>query len=120
MSVFTISLDHIRMFAFHGIHKEERIAGGEFDIDMQVAYKAEGEIQSIDQTVDYTALYALVKEIMKEPTPLLETVCWKIGTQAKLLFPQITEINISISKLNPPVGNFQGQLKVSWHKQFES
>jgi 7,8-dihydroneopterin aldolase/epimerase/oxygenase len=120
MSLFTISLDHIRMFAFHGIHKEERIAGGEFDIDMQVVYRAEGEIISIDQTVDYTALYSLVKEIMKEPTPLLETVCLKIGTRAKTLFPKITEINISISKVNPPVGNFQGQLKVSWHKQFES
>lgn len=120
MSEFTISLDHIRIFAFHGIYEEERIAGAEFEIDVQVAYQADTEVRSIEETIDYTALYALVKQIMEEPTPLLETVCWKIGTAAKDRFPAITEINISISKLNPPVGNFQGQLKVSWHKQFES
>ena len=120
MSLYTISLDQIRMYAFHGIHNEERIAGGEFEINVKVVYQAEGEIRSIEETIDYTALYALVKEIMQEPTPLLETVCWKIGTAAKDRFPLITEINISISKLNPPVGNFQGQLKVSWHKHFES
>lgn len=120
MSLFTISLDHIRMFAFHGIHQEERMAGGEFGIDVRVVYRADDEVRSLDQTIDYTALYALVKEIMQEPTPLLETVCWKIGAAAKARFPRISEINISISKLNPPVGNFQGQLKVSWQKQFES
>lgn len=120
MSLYTISLDHIRMFAYHGIHKEEKIAGGEFDINMKVVYRAEGEVHTIEQTVDYTALFALVKEMMQDPTPLLETVCWKIGIETKRRFPQVVEINISISKVNPPVGNFQGQLKVSWHKQFES
>ena len=118
MSSYTISLEHIRLFGYHGIHPEETLAGGEFDVDMQVRFSQDNKITQLHETVDYTVIYTIVREIMHQPTPLLETLCWEIGTAVKDRFQDLSEINITISKINPPVGNFQGQLKVSWHKQY--
>lgn len=118
MTTYTISLDQVRIFAHHGIHPEEKLAGGLFELCLQASYQSNEKINQLDDTLDYTAILGLVKDRMKIPTPLLESLCWDIGHSIKEQFPQVIEINITISKINPPVANFQGQLKVSWHKQF--
>lgn len=118
MTTYTISLEQVRIFAHHGIHPEETLAGGLFELSLQACYQTDKKIDTLQDTLDYTAILGLVKDRMKTPTPLLESLCWDIGHRIKEQFPQVNEINITISKINPPVANFQGQLKVSWHKQF--
>ena len=119
MTTVRVSLDKLRLFGFHGIHKEERIAGTEFEISMYICYKANELINKLDQTVDYTVLYNIIRETMVIPFPLLETMGGTIADRVKTRFPQITEINITISKINPPVVNFRGELGVTLHMTFE-
>ena len=113
-----ISLDKLKMFAFHGIHPEERSAGTAFEIQMDVYFEPDGYIQDIGQTINYLDLYEIVRNRMKLPSDLLETVCMDISRQVKERYPEVKEINITISKLNPPLANFRGELSVTLTNTF--
>jgi dihydroneopterin aldolase len=119
MTTLRVSLDKLRLYGYHGIHKEEKIAGTEFEISMNICYHAHEPINTLEQTVDYTVLYNIIRETMRIPYPLLETMAGTIAEKVKVRFPQITEINITISKINPPVVNFRGELGVTLHMTFE-
>jgi 7,8-dihydroneopterin aldolase/epimerase/oxygenase len=113
-----ISLDKLKMFAFHGIHPEERTAGAAFEIQMDVLFEPDGYIREISQTINYVDLYEMIRDRMKEPSGLLETVCMDISRQVKERYPVVKEINITISKLNPPLANFRGELSVTLTNTF--
>jgi dihydroneopterin aldolase len=119
MTSVTISIDKLRMFAHHGIHAEERLAGAEFEVDLQAEYPANEMINALDQTIDYTRVLDIVKEEMLIPRPLLETVGMSIAERVKDEFKTVQRINITIRKINPPVVNFRGQLSVSIQKTYE-
>lgn len=108
-----ISLSHIRLYGYHGIHPEERITGGEFEVNLDVFFEPEGRISTIKETIDYTSLYQIVRQKMNKPADLLETLAQDIETSIRQNFPLIKQINITISKINPPLTNFRGRLSVS-------
>jgi len=108
-----ISLSQIRLYAFHGIHPEEKATGAEFELNMDVFFDPVNSISEIDQTIDYTVLYGIIRERMKVPADLLESVVQDIEAEVKKRFPQVRQINITISKINPPLVNFRGRLSVS-------
>ncbi len=113
-----ISLGHIKLFGYHGIHAEERICGAEFEVNMDVLFDPEHVIREIHETIDYTVLYNIVRERMKIPAELLETLVQDISSEVKERFTQVVQINITISKINPPLVNFRGQLSVSMNNDF--
>ena len=119
MTTIRVSLHKLRLFGYHGIHPEEKIAGTEFEITMQVSYQTNETISEIGQTVDYTAVYDIIRKTMLIPFPLLETMGTAIASEVKSRFSQVNEINITISKINPPVVNFRGELGVTVHMIFE-
>ncbi len=108
-----ISLCQVRLFGHHGIHSQEKDAGGEFEVSMDVFYQPAQKISSIDQTIDYTMLYEIVKKRMQQPSALLETIVQDIEMSVRERFPFAGQINITISKIHPPLINFRGQLSVS-------
>jgi dihydroneopterin aldolase len=117
--MMVIHLHAIRFRGFHGVHEEERILGGEFEVDLSVSFKpGESIISELDQTIDYTRLYDLVKKRMATPTPLLETIATEIASVIQSEYSEIIKISISIKKLYPPVNNFEGSVGVSfeWNK----
>lgn len=118
MNLCKVHLNDFRVFAFHGVHEEERQAGTNFSIDLTVAYPLTSPITSLNQTIDYVQLSAWVKEAMDKPTTLLETVAESICDRIKENFSSVTEINITITKLSPPVINFQGSLGVTILKSY--
>jgi 7,8-dihydroneopterin aldolase/epimerase/oxygenase len=119
MTTVRLSLAKLRFFGFHGIHPEEKIAGAEFEINMDICYGISETISRLEQTVDYTELYKIISEAMKVPYPLLETMGTTIANEVKSQYSQVTEINITISKINAPVVNFRGELGVTIHMTFE-
>jgi dihydroneopterin aldolase len=119
MAVFTIELKDLWFFSFHGLYEEERKVGGEFIVDMKVKYSTgQNKIASIDETINYAALYEIVKEEMNQPRHLLETIAQSIAEKSHQAFPVIKEIEIRIEKRNPPIVNFSGTVGVSFCKQF--
>lgn len=101
-----IVLRHVRFLAFHGVMPQEGIVGGDFDVDLRVGYPLERAMESdeVNDTLNYAALYALVKQEMKQPSKLLEHVAGRIVAAIDNTFPLVTSIDLTLTKLNPPMG----------------
>ena len=101
-----VYLKEIRFYAFHGVMPQEQLVGGEFMVSLRVAYPFEGAMESDDvtDTLNYAELYALVKEQMDIPSRLLEHVAGRIVKAIQMQYPQVTRIELKITKQNPPMG----------------
>lgn len=101
-----ISLEGLEFHAFHGVYPHERESGNWFEVDISVDIQvAEGAIDdNLGKTVNYEALYQLVKEEMEKPSKLLETVAEKIVKRVEADLPQVTAVEIKLAKMNPPIG----------------
>ena len=101
-----IVLRHVRFQAFHGVMPQESMVGGDFDVDLRVGYPLERAMESdeVNDTLNYAALYALVKQEMQQPSKLLEHVAGRIVAAITRVFPQTTSVDLTLTKLNPPMG----------------
>ncbi len=115
---FTIQLSNLKFFAFHGVHEEERILGGEFEVNAELSFKETNTVTSLDQTIDYVKIYAHIKQRMSVPTALLETVAQDLAENIYAIDNRVVSVNINIKKTNPPITNFQGSVGVSFKKDF--
>src|SRR5215471_8531397 len=102
--MLTIELSGLRFHAYHGLYHEEKKLGGDFEVNVTVIHQPlKIPILHINETIDYTAVYTLVKEIMQHAQPLLETVATKIAAEILTRFSHAEEVFVSITKLNPPI-----------------
>ena len=114
-----VHLHNLRFHAYHGLFDEEKIIGNEYEVNLSVGIQDVSiPVTHIDETIDYTLLYQLVKERMSQPTPLLETIATELSLLIRSKSPLVTKISISIKKLYPPVNSFEGAVGVSfeWNK----
>ena len=92
--------------AFHGCLQEERDNGGEFIVDFRCRYPL-GPAAADDDlslTLDYSRIYDIAAAQMAMPSNLLENVAARIFDAILEEFPQIGEMELKVTKLNPPVG----------------
>jgi dihydroneopterin aldolase len=96
----------MKFYAFHGVLPQERRVGNDFTVNLTLTATLENAIaeDSLEHTVNYADVYSLVKKEMNIPSRLLEHAAGRILQSLKIHFPQITAIELSLSKLNPPVG----------------
>ena len=102
-----ICLHEVRFYAFHGVMPQERRVGGEFLVSVKVGYPLEKAMSSDDvaDTLNYAALYELVKKEMMQPSSLLEHVMGRIVEAIEKAFPKVTSVEVKIKKVNPPMGS---------------
>ena len=102
-----ICLHEVRFYAFHGVMPQERSVGGEFLVSVKVGYPLEKAMSSDDvaDTLNYAALYELVKKEMMQPSGLLEHVMGRIVEAIEKAFPEVTSVEVKIKKVNPPMGS---------------
>ena len=101
-----VMLRNVRFYARHGVLPQERQVGGDFMVTLRVGYPLERamETDEVTDTLDYAALYALVEREMAVPSKLLEHVAGRIVKAVKASFPEVTSVDIELTKLNPPMG----------------
>ena len=101
-----ISLRNVRFHAFHGVMPQERKVGADFLVNLRVGYPLEQAMQSdeVSDTLNYAALYEVVKAEMMQPSNLLEHVAGRIADAIVKRFPQVTSIDLELTKQNPPMG----------------
>ena len=101
-----ISLRNVRFHAFHGVLPQERQVGGDFLVTVRVGYPLERAMETdhVGDTLDYSALYALVEKEMAESSKLLEHVAGRIVKAITASFPEVTSVDLELTKLNPPMG----------------
>ena len=92
-----IFLDRICFFAHHGVGEQETLAGNEFTVSLRLQVNITPAMQTDD-------VYEAVKAEMKVPSKLLEHVGGRIVKRLFGDFPQIENIELKLSKRNPPMG----------------
>jgi dihydroneopterin aldolase len=116
--MFTIQLTGLKFSSFHGVHEEETVLGGAFEVNVAVTFPVTASIQRLEQTVDYVNLHRVIKERMQVPTALLETVAQDLAQLIYDADKRITSVDINIKKLHPPILNFAGAVGVSFKRDF--
>ena len=101
-----IRIEKLRLRAFHGVLPQERSVGGDFVVTLRVGYPFEAAMQSdnVADTLDYSAVYTTVCYEMALPSQLLEHVAGRIVKNLLRDFPQITSIDLWLTKVCPPMG----------------
>ena len=101
-----IILREVRFHAFHGVMPQERKVGADFTVSLRVGVDLSlpAESDDVADTLNYATLYEVVKQQMEIPSQLLEHVAGRIGKAVMDTFPQVTGVDVKLTKLNPPMG----------------
>ncbi|WP_350293347.1 dihydroneopterin aldolase [uncultured Croceitalea sp.] len=101
-----IKLNNIRVHARHGCLKEESIIGSDYRVDLEVSadLATPSVSDNLSDTVDYVHLNNIVKEEMAIKSKLLEHVAKRILNRIFSEIESITIAEVSVSKINPPIG----------------
>lgn len=101
-----IFIDRLRLYAFHGVMPQERRVGGWFVVTLRVHYDISQAFTSDDvaHTVNYAQLCQIVESEMSKPSNLLEHVAGRVADAVFGQFPEVSELELSITKENPPMG----------------
>ena len=100
-----ILLEGMRFFAFHGNNPEERELGQPFVVDLEVEadLSAAGRSDSLDDTVNYAAMYRAVKGVMEgPPRNMLEAVAQDISDAVLGSFA-VDGVRVRVRKTQPPI-----------------
>ena len=115
--MYTISLENMQFFAFHGHYEEEKITGNPFEVNLflDVDDNNAGSSDTLTDALNYQTVYEIVKKEMGEKSNLLEHVATRIIDALHEKFPnQIQEIRIKVSKINPAMRGQIGKVSVSF------
>jgi 7,8-dihydroneopterin aldolase/epimerase/oxygenase len=118
--MITIELQHLIFYEHHGIYEEERKVMNSFEVNLSVSYVDSNPVfERISDTISYVNLFKIVQERMNEPVFLLEKICQGIILNIKHQYPAVSEIRISIFKLQAPIEHFIGKVGVTMQRSFK-
>ncbi len=102
-----ISLNKIRLYAYHGVLPQENKVGGWYTLTLRVDYPFSEAVSSDDvaDTLDYSQLLEIAKREMNIPSRLLEHVAGRIASAVFETFPKTERIELELCKENPPMGS---------------
>ncbi len=101
-----IILSNIRTYSFHGCMDEEEKIGAEFRTDVRVKtdLTKAAEADDLSYGLDYARLNEIIIEQMKIRSKLMETVALRIIRAILQECDLAEEVQVKVTKLNPPVG----------------
>ncbi|XP_071908543.1 dihydroneopterin aldolase 1-like isoform X2 [Coffea arabica] len=91
----------LKFHGYHGVKQEERKLGQKFliDVDAWTDLRAAGTSDHLSDTISYTAIYAIVKEVVEGPPKnLLESVAQLIASTTLSKYPQISAVRVQVGK----------------------
>lgn len=110
-----IAIEQMEFWAYHGCFEEEQVIGTRFQVDLELSVDTSlaEKTDDLHDTVNYQAVYRVVKKEMETSSKLLEHLARRILDALHNRFPAITHARIRISKLNPPLGGKIGSVSVT-------
>lgn len=107
--------------ANHGCMVEEEKIGSEYIVHVAVEtdLSHSAVTDELTDTVDYVAIYGIVKEEMSKRAKLLEVVVERILTRILKEHAGVTEAEVEVQKINPPIGGNVGYVSVKETKKRE-
>lgn len=117
--MYTIALNNLGFYSYHGLLKEENLIGNNFTVDIFVGLPDElVSNEDLSSTVNYAVLFSIIQTAMAVPRQLLETVVQEIHDEVYRLNNHITFIEIRLSKLKPPIDGMTGNAVVTLRKEY--
>lgn len=101
-----VKINNIRLYAHHGCLREESVVGSEYVVAVTVGADLSGASVSDDlsDTVDYVHIHQIVKEEMQIASKLLEHVAKRIIDRILFEIALADDVEVAVSKINPPIG----------------
>ena len=99
-----ITVEGIRLYAYHGHLPEEAKLGGHFIVNVWVTADT-SEVEKTDDlrdTVDYAKIIAIVKEQMAIRSDMIEHPTKRI-VDAILSLNKVQKVKVEVEKIQPPI-----------------
>jgi dihydroneopterin aldolase len=109
-----ITVEGIRVFAFHGHLPEEATLGGNFIVSVWVTSDT-AEVEKTDDlnhTVDYVRIIELVKEQMAIRSNMIEHPAKRI-VDAILPLHKVQKVKVEVEKIQPPIDSAFDKISVT-------
>jgi dihydroneopterin aldolase len=102
-----IQIEGMEFFAYHGCFKEEQVIGTRFmvDITIEVNTSAAEVSDDLKKTLNYQAVYLLIKAEMSIKSHLLEHVGRRIIASIRQHHPDVGHMKVKVMKLNPALAD---------------
>ena len=99
-----ITVEGIRIFAYHGHLPEEAVLGGHFIVNVWLTTDTSQveKTDDLNDTVDYVKIIEIVKEQMAIQAKMIEVPARKI-VDAILSLDKVKKVKVEVEKVLPPV-----------------
>lgn len=105
-NTYSIQLNDLRFYAYHGVEPQERIVGSYYNIEIELFADLKNSTlsDSISDTINYAEVTDVIGKIMSQPHNILERVAGIIIEEMFNNFPSLSAVRITLCKENPPIG----------------
>lgn len=96
----------MRFHTYNGVLPEERKLGQPLEIDCQLSYPIESRVKhdTLDETVNYAAVYETVKEFVTDHSfNLIESVANQLKETILNKYPAVTAVKLRVRKYAVPI-----------------
>ena len=100
-----VRLNNMEFYGRHGCLEQEQREGNWFRVDLAYDYdmRKAARTDALEDAVDYSQVYGLIREEMDIPARLLEHLASRILDRITDRFPMIEYAELTVTKLNPPL-----------------
>lgn len=111
-----VALKDVRFYAPIGFYEEEQVLGNEFFVNLEVYFPFENsDSEDLKNTINYEELYHILTEVMRPKRKLLESALEDILDLVLKKYSFLSEVHLSIRKVNPPFGGDLATSEVALH-----
>lgn len=110
-----VRLNNMQFRGYHGCLESERRDGNWFRVDLAYDYDMRGAIRTdaLEEAIDYSAVYEVIKAEMAVPANLLEHLAGRILNVLTDRFPKMSYAELTVTKFNPPLDGNVGSSSVT-------
>lgn len=101
-----ILLADLAFYGYHGAREEERRLGQRFLVDLELCLDLQpaGQSDDLAQTVNYSHVYQVVREIVEGPSrTLVEAVAEAVATELLRRFATLQAVTVRVKKPWAPI-----------------
>ena len=101
----TVTIEGIKLFAYHGCLAEEALVGRHYIVDVFVDtdFSEAALHDDLSKTIDYVTVNNIVCEEMAVRAKLIESVAARIIARIHKEFNTVYGVKVCIKKMSPPV-----------------
>ena len=122
-----IIIENLRVFAHHGVYREENEKGQNFYINavLETNTRKAGTSDDLNLSTNYGEVCTFINNFLQEHTyKLIETVAEKTAEELLMRFPLVRQVTLEIRKPEAPIplpfGSVSVKITRGWHKAYLS